>query len=172
MFQLFPKIDYKVNDYDTIRGVDITVSAKLKRYLKTYRALALRPYIVKDGELPEVISTKIYGSPKYSYVLLIINEVHSLFDDWPKNSITFKKYLIEKYGSIVYTQNTTHSWYTGNDNVVSEEYWSTLSDDKKYFRSIFEYETELNDKKAEINIMDFKFVIDFETKLQELLVSN
>lgn len=172
MFQLFPKIEYKVNEYDTIKGVDITVSAKLKKYLKSYRTLALRPYIVKDGELPEMVSTKIYGSPKYSYILLTINEIHSLYDDWPKNSITFKKYLNEKYGSLSYTQTTTHSWYTGNGNAVSEEYWLTLNEPEKYSQTIFEYETDLNDEKAQINIMDFKYVIDFEAKLQELLVSN
>ncbi len=42
----------------------------------------------------------------------------------------------------------------------------------KYYKTIFEFETDLNDAKAKINLIDFRYVIDFESRLQELLVSN
>ena len=77
MFQLFPRIDYQIDEYDKLRAVDITISAKIKKYLRSYRALALRPYIVKNGDLPEIVANKIYGSPRYSYIL-IDNQYSSL----------------------------------------------------------------------------------------------
>ncbi len=172
MFNLFPRIDYKINDFDTLRVVDITVSAKIKKYLNTYRGVALRPYIIRNGEFPEIVSNRVYGSPKYGYVLIALNDVQSIYDDWPKSSEVFKNYLEEKYGSIGFTQATNYGWFTGDGHQVSEEYWLTLSDDAKYIKTIFQYESDVNDAKANINVMDFKYVIDFESKLQELLVSN
>jgi hypothetical protein len=172
MFQLFPRIDYQIDEYDRLRAVDITISAKIKKYLRSYRALALRPYIVKNGDLPEIVANKIYGSPRYSYILIAINDVQSVYDDWPKNFEVFKDYIKEKYGSIGYAQSTTHAWYTGQGHIVSEEYWLSITDSGKYTKTIYEYESDLNDKKAEINIMDFRYVVDFESKLQEILVSN
>lgn len=172
MFNLYPKIQYQINDFDFLRAVDITVSARIKKYLRSYRAVGLRPYIIQNGELPEIVSNKIYGSPKYGYLIIAINEIHSLYDDWPKSSEVFKDYLIEKYGSVGATQSTTHSWYTGEDNAVSEEYWLTLTDANKYTKTVFEYENDINNKKSEINILDFRYVVDFESKLQEILVSN
>lgn len=172
MFNLYPKIFYNINDYDALRAVDITVSARIKKYIKSYRALGLRPYFIKDGELPEIVATKIYGSPRYGYIIILINEIHSLYDDWPKSGAVFKKYIIEKYGSIGFAQSTTHSWYTSDNHSVSEEYWLTISDSAKYSKSIFQYESDLNDEKSEINIMDFRYVIEFESKLQEILVSR
>jgi hypothetical protein len=172
MFNLYPKIDYKINDFDSLRAVDITISAKIKKYLNSYRAVALRPYIVKNGEFPELVSNRIYGSPKYSYILISVNNIHSIYDDWPKSDAVFSSYIEEKYGSISYALSTNHSWYTGDDHSVSEEYWLSISDSGKYIKTIYQYESDLNDKKANINIMDFRYVIDFESKLQEILVSN
>ena len=164
MFNLFPKIEYSINEFDTLKVVDINVSA--------YRSLGLRAYVVKNGELPEIVSNKVYGSPRYSYIIISINNIHSIYDDWPRSDAIFKDFLIEKYGSISTAKTTTHSWYTGNDNTVSEEFWGTLTDANKYYKTIFEFETDLNDAKANINLIDFRYVIDFESRLQELLVSN
>jgi hypothetical protein len=172
MFNLYPRIEYKINDFDSLKVVDITVSGKVKKFLNSYRSLELRPYIVKNGELPEIVANKIYGSPKYAYVLIAVNDIQSLYDDWPKNSDVFKNYIIEKYGSLSYALTTTHAWYTGNGSIVSEEFWLQLNDDKKYTKTIFVHESDLNDEKANINLLDFKYVIEFESRLQELLVSN
>lgn len=172
MLNLYPKIDYQIDDFDSLRVVDITVSARIKRYLRSYRAFALRPYIVKNGELPEIVSNRVYGSPKYGYVLILVNEIHSLYDDWPKSTTVLKNYLEEKYGSISYAQSTIFGHFTSQGNIVSESFWNSLQDPGKYTRTILEHETELNDKKANINIMDFRYVVDFESKLQELLISN
>ena len=122
--------------------------------------------------MPEIVSNKVYGSPRYSYIIISINNIHSIYDDWPRSDAIFKDFLIEKYGSISTAKTTTHSWYTGNDNTVSEEFWGTLTDANKYYKTIFEFETDLNDAKANINLIDFRYVIDFESRLQELLVSN
>ena len=172
MFNLFPKIEYSINEFDTLKVVDINVSAKIKKSINSYRSLGLRAYVVKNGELPEIVSNRVYGSPRYSYIIISINNIHSIYDDWPRSDAIFKDFLIEKYGSISTAKTTTHSWYTGNDNTVSEEFWGTLTDANKYYKTIFEFETDLNDAKANINLIDFRYVIDFESRLQELLVSN
>ena len=52
IFTLYPKVSYKIDDYNYIRAVDITQSIKIKKFLKDYRGISYQPYNVKDGERP------------------------------------------------------------------------------------------------------------------------
>ena len=101
MFQFYPKTLYLFNDFDYQKVVDLNVSAQISDYVKSYRGSpGVRQYIVSNGERPEVISYKLYGTTKYDYLLLIFNEIESFYDEWPRDDQTLKKYIEKKYGSI------------------------------------------------------------------------
>jgi hypothetical protein len=172
MYNFFPKIDYKIDDYDTITFVDITVYAKIKDYISKLKYIQPRPYVIQNGERPDVVSYKLYGNPNYAYIFLVINDITNIYEQWPRDYTTFKNYLIKKYGSLSFTKNTIKYYYTGDRVIVSQQYWNSLSDSKKYRETIYEYESRLNDKKAEIKVMDFSLIIKFETDLQEILNNN
>jgi predicted nuclease of predicted toxin-antitoxin system len=84
MYQYYPKILYSVNEFDKIKAVDITKSAKVKNLiLSSSDSNYLRRYVVQNGERPDIVSFKLYDSPKYEYLLLLVNNIVSIYDDWP-----------------------------------------------------------------------------------------
>lgn len=169
MYQFFPKILYQINDFDFQKVVDLNVSAQCSEYIKRFKTTAnVRQFIVKDGERPEALSNRLFGTPKYDYLLMLINDRESIYDDWPKNSVALNNYIEKKYGSIG-AAATIGYWYTGAGDQVAEAYWNTLTaDPNKFTRSFLEYEIYLNDEKAKIDIFDLGIAIQFETGLQEL----
>ena len=168
MFQFYPKTLYLFNDFDYQKVVDLNVSAQISDYVKSYRGSpGVRQYIVSNGERPEVISYKLYGTTKYDYLLLIFNEIESFYDEWPRDDQTLKKYIEKKYGSIS-AANSVGYWYNSFGDQVSEAFWNTLTDPNKYTKTFYEYEIDLNDEKAKINVFDISLAVRFESNLQEL----
>ena len=154
MFQFFPKILYLINDFDYQKVVDLNVSAQITEFVKKFKTSpSVGQFIVRDGERPEALSQRLYGTTKYDYLLMLLNDIESVYDDWPRNSVALNNYIASKYGSIG----------------AAEAYWNTLTtDNKKYLQTFFEHEVELNDEKAKIDIFDIQIAIKFETGLQEL----
>lgn len=67
------------------------------RYYKTY--------MVIDGESPEVISNKLYGDPKWWWVILLFNRIEDPFFDWIMTTNEVEDYarkiIINTYGTTV-----------------------------------------------------------------------
>jgi hypothetical protein len=170
MFNIFPRIDYQINSYDTVKALNLNVSGKVPDYLTRYKLASVRPYFINDGESPDVVSYKVYGTPKFGYLIMMTNNIHSLYDDWPKSTSAFKKYLIEKYGTIADTSADLY-YYTGEKLILSEEAWLALNDTKKYKETILEYEKRINIEKSFIKILDYNYAIQFESGLQQVFFS-
>jgi hypothetical protein len=169
MFNFYPKVFYSINESEKIRAVDITLSARVKKFINSTNGVFLRPYQVKNGERPDIVSTRLYDNPRYEYILLLVNNIQSVYDDWPKDYKTLINYITEKYGSLSYAQSNFAYFYTADDIIVSEEYWQTIPGSSKYRETFYEYELRLNDEKSRISIVDFSYLIQFETGIQELL---
>lgn len=168
MFQFYPKTLYLINDFDFKKVIDINVSAQITDFIKSYRGSSgIRQFIVKNGERPEIISYKLYGTTKYDYLILLFNDIESIYDDWPRDDETLKKYIEKKYGSVS-AANEIGYWYTGSNDQVSETFWNTLTETNKYTRTFYEYEIYLNDEKAKISVFDLSIAVRFESSLQEL----
>ena len=60
-------------------------------------ATNFQPYYVKENETPEIISYNAYGNTDYHWCILLVNEVLSLYNDWPKSSNQLNDFLLEKY---------------------------------------------------------------------------
>ena len=169
MYNFYPKTNFKISDFSTIRVVDITVSARLKKLITEYEAIAINPYRIQNGERPDTVSKRLYDSPYYDYIILMVNNITNIYDEWPKDSDTFNQYLIEKYGSIDYARNNYAYYYTGKNHIVSHEFWDALSDPKKYRETYLQYETRLNDQKSLIRVIDYPYIVKFESDIPELL---
>ncbi len=170
MYNFYPKTNFKISEYSSIRLVDITVSARLKKLIAEYEAISINPYAILDGERPDNVSKKLYDSPYYDYIILMVNNITNIYDEWPKNSEVFKEFLIEKYGSISYAMNNYAYFYDDKNHIVSNEYWDTLPGNKKYRETFLQYEVRLNDQKSFIRVVDYPYIVKFESDLQELLL--
>lgn len=171
MFQHYPKVDYKINDYDTLKVIDLTVYTKLKAFLDSYQNVRARPYFVQDGAPPDLVSNLIYNTPKYEYVLLAFNNRYNLYEEWPRSYKVLNAYMEKKYGSIFNAKNTVAKYFDAAGSIISEEAWNELIDPNKntYLQTAYEYENELNNNKAKINIFPLDLIISFEVDLQKYL---
>ena len=171
MYSFFPKTTLNIDDIgNSIRLVDITKTVRLKDYVKSFRGTYGYPYVVQNGERPDIVANKLYGSPKYEYIILMVNDIESIFDQWPKDNATLRNYIVEKYGSVA-AANAFRTFHTGAGDIVSEEFWLLLQDSKKYRETFYQYEVRRNDERSFIKVIDFPLIIKFESDLQELLSS-
>jgi hypothetical protein len=169
LYSFYPKIKYQIDPFTELKVVDITISTKIKQALRNYNAIAIKPYIVKNGDRPDAVSQLLYGTPYYEYILLMVNNIESVYDQWPKDDTTFENYISEKYGSVAAARNSFKYFYTPDGDIVSEEYWQTIPGATKYRETFYEYEIRLNDEKARIRVLELPYIVRFESDLQEIL---
>lgn len=55
----------------------------------------LEPYIISEGETPEEVSYKYYGTTDYWWIILIVNQVKDVFYDWPMSNSELREYSEE-----------------------------------------------------------------------------
>tara|TARA_Y100001938_G_C8070270_1_gene422657 strand:+ start:326 stop:1237 length:912 start_codon:yes stop_codon:yes gene_type:complete len=72
-------------------------------------------YNISDWETPESISDNLYGSPEYHWVVMMFNNKHDIFFEWPLSSRKFEKYITKKYDGVTLFLDG----YTGATNGIS-----------------------------------------------------
>ena len=169
IFTLYPKIAYKVNEYDYLRAIDITQSAKIKSFLKDYRGISFNPYTIKNGERPDYVAHKFYGDSNLDWVILLSNDIYNIYDEWPRNSTDFEEYLIEKYGSIATTLSTTKYYYNVTKDIIDETTYNSLSVSQRSFETIYEYELRANNNKSRIKLIRASIIGTIQSELRSLL---
>lgn len=60
---------------------------------------AFEYYLVTENETPSQVAETIYGDPELDWVLLTVNNIINVQDEWPISSNSFNNYLFDKYGS-------------------------------------------------------------------------
>lgn len=101
-FSKFPSLAY---DFNVITGgrvpepnivTDIFKRIAIKQNLENVAAIFLA-YTVKDGDTPESIAHKLYGSAKLHWVVLLANDIINPFFDWPLTETEFPAFIEKKY---------------------------------------------------------------------------
>ena len=90
-FAVMPNIYYDFLDKDGKPSLkilkDITTNVRfLTKELENYTMYDY--YDILDDETPEIISTKVYGSPKYHWIIMIVNDMYDYRNDFPLNANT------------------------------------------------------------------------------------
>lgn len=152
LFTLYPQIDYKFDTHNTKRAIDITTSIKIKELIKGYRGILSTPYVVQNGERPDQVSFKFYGTTDYDWAILIANDMYSIYDDWPKDSESLNNYIIEKYGSVNAAYGA-FKYYNQYGDEIDLTTYNTLSLNLRVSESLYEYEVRKNFNKSKIKII-------------------
>lgn len=100
-FKNFPSFlyDFDINGKTEYRLVkDITQNVRLRKQLLSNVTL-YDEYDIRDGETPEIIAEKIYGSPMYHWVVMLVNERYNYIDDFPLPTYQLEKHITAKYGA-------------------------------------------------------------------------
>ena len=110
-FGSFPKIDYAIGED---RNITESVTNIFKRYAILRDVLSNSGsyvlYEVEDGETPEILAEKVYNDVQAGWIILYANKIMDPQFDWPLSDVNFKKYIIEKYGSISNATTTYHHY--------------------------------------------------------------
>jgi hypothetical protein len=168
LFTLYPKINYDINSFDQVRAIDIQASFKIRDYIKNYRGIAYQPYVVQDGERPDNVSFKLYGNSRYDWLILLVNDMYSIYDDWPRQSQELERYIIEKYGSISNASSTVKYYYDANKNIIDLTTYNSLPAANRSFESVLAWEQRMNDRKRIIKVVPGITINQLQSELNNL----
>lgn len=60
---------------------------------------AFETYTLRDGETPEIISMRYYGSMEYHWLILMVNDLFYGLDSFPKTYTDLESYITSVYGA-------------------------------------------------------------------------
>jgi hypothetical protein len=123
-FNYFPKVPYFLNDENTSLEVVTNLTTKFK-FDSTFKenSVVYYDYIVKDGETPEIIADKIYGSSEKHWIILLINDIVHPQIDWPIEQNSLIKLIDNKYESFADMANNQTGLQWSQSNI--KEYYVT-----------------------------------------------
>lgn len=197
-FSYFPSIDHDLKDSNqNVKLTNILRRFKIHSSLKD-QAGVFYEYQIQDGDRPDTIAEKYYGSANYSWLVMHFNNMHDLVRDFPLFGNNFDEYVKGKYGSIATAQSTIHEYRifvnqkdeNGNNipskkrtlvdgRIIPEKY---LVVDETTFNSTtaaykynltgvtkYDYEVELNEEKRKIELLDVKFLPTVRDEVENIL---
>jgi hypothetical protein len=162
-FNNLPEIYYNfiVNGDDKLFIVrDITANVRpLKNTLDNITLYDL--YDIIDGETPEIISNKFYGSPKYHWAIMMANQRYDYLNDFPLPYDRLVQYCIDKYGDgHIYD---THHYEDENGFVVNSDYPAATPIDN------ITYEERINESKRTIKLVSLQIIQQMTSEFERLM---
>ena len=102
------KYDFNINNENEIRVLrDITRNIRFQK--DVIKSVSMYDeYDIKDGETPEIVSERVYGSPNYHWLIMVFNDIYDYIEDWPMSSHQLEQYCTQKYGKANY--NAVHHY--------------------------------------------------------------
>ncbi len=87
-------------------------------------------YSVKDGERPEDIANKMYGSPLKHWIVLMSNNIVDPQYDWVMSMSAFEEFVNKKYSSITFNLDPAGSFassYVNGEKIYQGQNYSDAS---------------------------------------------
>ena len=168
-FTFFPTIEHDLKD--TSQKTELTNILRRFRVKPKTKSIAsvYYDYTVQEGDRPDTIADKYYGSSKLSWIVLHYNDIIDPYYDLPLFGRDFANYITEKYGSITTAMSTTKFYYKileeakvlidgtrvpRREIVVDLKTYNTLSATSRRSETVYEYEERLNEDKKNIKILN------------------
>lgn len=109
-FKDFPQFLYDFNyGNDKVKTsvvVDVTRNIRVKKHVLANVAL-YDEYRIIDGETPEIIAEKFYGTPEYHWIVMLANEKYDYAKDFPLTEPVLQKHISSYYNPTLYSDD----WY-------------------------------------------------------------
>ena len=167
-FDKFPLLVYDAKGQGNYKLVtDILRRVKLRTAIKD-GAVLFDKYDVKNGENPEDVAFKWFGSADLHWVILLTNNITDRYYDWPLNQVQFAEFLTDKYGAgnedgIHHYEITKSSGNTSSAGPGDYSHKVEVNSDEDNASSVSnrEYEERLQDKKRQIKLLNKSFLPEF-----------
>ena len=131
-------------------------------------------YDVNEGESPESLSDRLYGSPEYHWVVLMVNNVTDRYHDWPMSTPQFLEMVADKYDNV----DAVHHYEITQESGSTKVKINIGTDNTDYPSATpitnYEYELERQNTISRIKLLDpaylSQFVAEFETLMKESIL--
>ncbi len=150
---------------------DLTKFVKIDNLVKN-NVLSLLPYTIEVPEKPDDVAYNYYGNPKYSWLVLLSNNIIDPYFEWPMSGREFEAYIKKKYGSVATAQATTVHCEHDTKNITVSADSLTVSNgvSASDYTAIdtFSWEERLNDNRRHIKLVDYKFLPIIESEIKDI----
>jgi hypothetical protein len=139
-FNYFPQTLYSLSDERNAVDIVTNIIARFgfESALKENSSI-FYPYDIQDGDTPEMIANKYYGSPEKHWIVLMFNDIIDPQFDWPLDQRTITKYINDKYSAngaanptpqtgLVWAQANIKSYYKIVTRVTNNSTKSTIKE--------------------------------------------
>jgi hypothetical protein len=176
-FRPYPTVNYRVpGTKRNIRMTDLTRRFAVSDFLNNAKA-SFDEYYVQDGERPDVVAYDYYDDQTLDWLILLTNEIHDPYFEWPLSYEQFNEYVRQKYGSVSNAMSTVHHYEqilqekkvisdNGQQRIIPEKKlivdyttYASLTASERNAVSIFDYENELNDNRKHIYLLDLNYTL-------------
>lgn len=166
-FKAIPRIGYKLGDKSVLTK-DIFRRVGLDRKINS--RLAIEAYYIRDGETPDIVANNIYGSSKYHWVLLIVNDIVNPYEEWPKREAELFEYTESKYGVGNALLDHHYRLADNTDIVVDYDPAKIISGE---IEAVSNYDFELNEnqEKRQIFVLKPEYLAGFVTNYKKLVAN-
>ena len=104
-FKNFPEITYDLSDGRTVLIKDFFRKSKIEKEAVN-SIIEYSLYEIEEGDRPDILATKLYGSPHLHWTFFLVNDIENYYD-WHKDSQTFERYIAKKYPGQIATANAS-----------------------------------------------------------------
>ena len=170
-FETFPNRLYDIKGNGNLTVVtDIFRRMKVREGLKDNMAL-MSTYDIQEGDTPEIISFKHFGTTDYFWVICYMNDITDRYHQWPMTGGQFIDYLNDKYTNpdgIHHYESTQ----TSGDTKIKIEVFNEVDEDAYTGLTPItnrEYEEQEQDKRRQIRLVDPSFVEQFVDEFKKLM---
>lgn len=179
-FENFPKVTHTGEVLtDITRRVDFSQTILNDPY-------AFLPYVVESDDRPEDIAFFYYGSVRYTWLVYFSVKLVDPYYQWPLNTRQFDRYMIDKYQAqanavgnavLAWTRNTTITenivhYFNQEGDIISPDSFNLdpniIAGDWTALR-FYEYESQINDDRRAIELIDNRYAAEAEKQLKDLL---
>lgn len=196
-FDNFNKIPYAFLGSDgnqfLLNLVDITANVRVRKQLSA-SLQSYEYYDIIDGEPIDKVSQRLYGTPFFHWLLMLLNDKYDYVEDFPKTSDELFAYVTEKYGAgneysahtvngqphYVDRNGNTISVYTSGEFLILHPGLSQQDLDQQYSAYLsayqgvtnMDYEDDMNESKRRIKILTKSSMISLSNQLGNLLIPS
>ena len=174
-FNEFPVIDYNLSGVNgnTKEVTDIWRRVKVRSKIANNVAL-FDKFDVPEGDSPETVAYKVYGSADYFWVVCLLNNVVNRYYDWPLDEYNFQQYVADKYSNpagVHHYEVTQSSGKQTGDGPSDYSHKIEVNSDTSGAQSVsnIEYERREQDKKRQIKLLQPNYLNNFIDEFRRLI---
>jgi hypothetical protein len=175
-FRPHPTIPYRIpGTKQTIAATDITRRFSVANFVRNAN-VNFDEYYVQDGERPDTVAYDYYDDETMDWLVLLANEIHDPYYEWPLSYEQFNLYIAQKYGSTRAAYQTIHHYEqilqekqlvieSGIQRILPEKTlevdyttYLSLTANKRKSVTAYDYENDLNDQRKHIYLIDLNYL--------------